>query len=271
MKFNGSYSVENECTSSEQELKRLEVQTLLSWEKESDLLQLYGMNNKAHLLEVGSGPGFVTNKIQQKWPLAKLTALEIDAEMINRSKQNCSNPEKIHFLNGSVYEIQLENDSVDIVFARFVFQHIDNLDLAIIEIHRVLKPGGKLVVSEIDPELWGRVYPYEPGMEYINHKYALEQGKKGGDRFVVRKLVPKFRNFNFKKIRTDVFSYDSDELGLDLFLPQINPDRYEPLLFKGIITEFEYAAVRASYNRFIENENAYILLLGIINCCEKSE
>ncbi len=271
MKFNGSYSVENECTSTEQELKRLEIQTQLSWAKEADLLQLYGMNNDAHLLEVGSGPGYVTNKIQQKWPLAKLTALEIDSEMINHAKQNCSNPGSIHFLNGSVYDIQLENDSVDIVFARFVFQHINNLDAAISEIHRVLKPGGKLVVSEIDPELWGRVYPYEPGMEDINHKYAFEQEKKGGDRFVIRKLVAKYKKFNFEKIRTDVFSYDSDEQGLDLFFPQISPDRYEPLLLKGIITEFEYAAIIASYNRFIENENAYILLLGIINCCEKSK
>jgi hypothetical protein len=132
-----------------------------------------------------------------------------------------------------------------------------------------LKPGGKLIISEIDPELWGRVYPYETGLEHIYQKHAGEQQRHGGDRFVVRKLPVKMKECKFQKIRTDVFSYDSIESDLSLFVPQISPERYEPLLRKGIINEIDYALIQAAYNRFIVNREAYVMLLGVLMCGEK--
>lgn len=269
MKFNGSYSVENESSSVENELERLKIQALLSWSKEADMLTIYGMNNNTHLLEVGSGPGYVSNLIQKKWPNAKLTTLEIDDQMIHHAKTNVEQPERVKFMEGSIDAIPMDNASVDIVFARFVFQHIEDIDLALKEIYRVLKPGGKLVISEVDPELWGRVSPYEAGLEHLYQKYAYEQAKKGGDRFVVRRLGKMMKDAGLSAIRTDVFSYDSDELDLELFLPQISPERYTPLLEKGIINELEYAHIQAAFNRFLNSSHPYVLLLGVLICGQK--
>lgn len=270
MKFTSSYSIYNESASPQKELERLSVQSTLSWSKEAELMTIYGVNSDSYLVEIGSGPGYVSKEILNSWPSLRLTAIEIDPEMITLSKRHLTD-NRLNYICASATQLPLPNDSVDFVLFRFTLQHISNLNLALEEAYRILKPSGKIIITELDPELWGRVYPVEHGLENIYRKHGEEQAKNGGDKLVTRKLIQLLRDTNFKSIRSDMYSYDSEELGLDLFLPQISPERYEPLLDKGIIDPMEYAKVLSAYYRFIEDPNAYVMLLGLMLCAQKKQ
>lgn len=54
------------------------------------------------------------------------------------------------FHQGSVMEMPLANESFDNVVAMEVFEHIDNVDKGLDEVHRILKPGGVFVMSTPD-------------------------------------------------------------------------------------------------------------------------
>jgi SAM-dependent methyltransferase len=47
---------------------------------------------------------------------------------------------------------QLASESVDVAFSRSVMEHLDNPDLTLREIHRVLRPGGKYIA--LTPSFW---------------------------------------------------------------------------------------------------------------------
>lgn len=49
----------------------------MGWEKEFRNLQWYGLRSGMSVLEVGSGPGFVTEQLVHSLPGSEVTALEI--------------------------------------------------------------------------------------------------------------------------------------------------------------------------------------------------
>lgn len=269
MKYFGSYSVENESISELEEIDRLATQALLSWQKEAELMTIYGLKSGVNLLEVGSGPGFVSKQILDTWADLNLTMLEADPNMIIRAKTHLEGYEGI-FIENFIETNHLESNQFDFVFARLVLQHLVSPLTAIKEIYRLLKPNGKIIISDVDSNFWGTVQPYQSGLEHIYQKYAIEQAKSGGNRLNVSQISGMLKASNFKNVRTDIFSYNSDELGLTPFLPQIRPERYDSLLRKGIINEMEYAHLYASYQRLIDDPKVFVLLMGIMACGEKS-
>ena len=56
------------------------------------------------------------------------------------------------FVQGSVYKLPFEDNSFDLIFCSEVLEHLDDYHLALDEIHRVLKPGGKFLPSV--PSFW---------------------------------------------------------------------------------------------------------------------
>lgn len=269
MKYFGSYSVTNESTLEAQEIDRLEVQARLSWKKEAELMTIYGLKSGMNLLEVGSGPGFVSRQILDTWENLNLSMLEADAEMIARANTYLAGYKGI-FIEDFLETNHLAANQYDVIFARLVLQHVASPLVAIKEMYRLLKPKGKLIISDVDANFWGTVQPYQSGLEHIYQKYAMEQIRNGGNRLNVGQISGMLKDSNFKNVRTDIFSYNSDELGLTSFLPQIRPERYDSLLRKGIINEMEYAHLYASYQRLIDDPKVFILLMGIMACGEKS-
>lgn len=91
--------------------------------------------------------------------------------------------------------IPFNNESVDIVFASHVLEHVERDDLAIAEIHRVLKPGGFAVlpvpiVAELTIEY--------PGADPLEDNHVRAPGLDYFDRF--RKVFDRvvlFDSFSF--------------------------------------------------------------------------
>ena len=95
------------------------------------------------LLELGSGGCEFINAITA----AKKIAIDCNPEVENRAASNvrCIIADLVEGLG------QLENDSVDCVMASNVFEHLPDKDVlyrCLSESHRVLKPGGRLIVMQ---------------------------------------------------------------------------------------------------------------------------
>ncbi|MBB6444292.1 class I SAM-dependent methyltransferase [Bacillus benzoevorans] len=98
------------------------------------------------VMELGSGTGI-------NFPLYKdvenVTAIEPNPYMIQRSlnkKEKASVP--ITVLQQSAEELPFSDHSFDTVIATLVFCTIPNVEQALQEVHRVCKPGGKILLFE---------------------------------------------------------------------------------------------------------------------------
>ncbi|WP_085523718.1 class I SAM-dependent methyltransferase [Tuberibacillus sp. Marseille-P3662] len=99
-----------------------------------------------HVLEIGSGTGVNFPYYLQP---CHVTAIEPNPEMINNSLDNINNslvPIDIHL--GKAEELPYKDNSFDTVVATLVFCTIPDPQKALDDIHRVLKPGGSLVLFE---------------------------------------------------------------------------------------------------------------------------
>jgi len=119
-----------------------------------NLLQSSGMIDaeERRAIEIGCGEGFSTERLHEMLPESvRMSASEFVAELVPRAQKR--NPE-IAVIQESVYDLTHEDASFDLVFLLEVMEHLDYPEKALQEIHRVLKPGGVLIVGVPREPLW---------------------------------------------------------------------------------------------------------------------
>lgn len=266
-----SYKFDSEHRDPAQELERLRAQTLLSWEREARLLTWLGLRDGMHILELGSGPGFVTEKLLKLLPNSQITCLDSDAEMVQRATVYLKDKSdgRVTFHHASVLEMGLLTNTYDFAIARYLFQHLNQPVQAAKETWHVLKTGGKLAIIDIDASLWGIVEPSFPQLQGIYAKSG--QANRGGNRRIGRQLWRILQEAGYHQPELEAFVYHSDAQGLEPFLPQMAPDRLLRAVTLQQITPQEFALAHTLYRQFCESPSAYVLMIGLIACGEKRE
>ena len=98
------------------------------------------------VLEVGCGTGHWTEFLVGKG--YRVLGLDASAKMLDVARAR--NLPGCEFLFASAEAIPLPDHSVDLVVAIAVFEFIENHNLALAEVHRVLKPGGYFLLGAIN-------------------------------------------------------------------------------------------------------------------------
>ena len=105
------------------------------------------------VLEVGAGSGITTEFIHKKFPQANITATDYDPDQVEEAKERLADT-GIAVQQADATQLSFADSSFDACFAILVFHHIDHFPQAIGEILRVLKPGGKFYVLDIQSKFW---------------------------------------------------------------------------------------------------------------------
>jgi SAM-dependent methyltransferase len=97
------------------------------------------------VLEIGLGEGAESEQLIRRG--ASWSGLDLTQESVDRVRARLTlrNLPHVDLRCGSALSIPWPDDSFDIVFSHGVLHHIPDIHRAQSEIHRVLKPGGKLV------------------------------------------------------------------------------------------------------------------------------
>lgn len=259
----GSYDPRAEDPALAAEVDRLEAQAAVSWAKELAALRSVGLADGGRILEVGAGSGAITERLCDALPAAAIAALEPDPELRHIARKRLDGG-RVEYVAGSVDRIPLPRGSVDFALARLVFQHVPEPVGAAREIRRVLAPGGRLAVVDVDGELWGMAQPRFPELSAIHAKAWAENARRGGDRMIGRRLWRILRAAGFDDVALQPFAYHSDELGLDPFDALMNPARLRPLVETEVIGLEEYRRAMAGYQRFRADPDAFVLMLGLV-------
>src|SRR5687768_14439895 len=102
-----------------------------------------------HILEVGCGMGFDTLEFLKRG--VRVTATDLTQAAVDIAKRHFEvagyRPEAVH--TADVLDLAFPDNTFDGVWACGVVHHTGNTAKAIREIHRVLKPGGRAMISHI--------------------------------------------------------------------------------------------------------------------------
>lgn len=271
MSASGSYDLHSAHRDADTEIRRLAAQARSGWEKEARLLAWFGLQDGMSVLEVGSGPGFITGQLLELLPTSPLTCVEVDRTLLDQAEHYLQDKDRarVQLVEGSVMATGLEANQFDFAYARFLFQHLADPLGAAQELWRVLKPGGKLVILDIDDGLFGLFAPPIPEFAKVLETFGAAQAARGGNRMIGRNLWRILKTANFANVEVEVVASDSSTRGVASYLQHIDPERMQSLVKLGLLTEAELTQYSDALKTFLATPDAYTLWLSFMVCGEK--
>jgi ubiquinone/menaquinone biosynthesis C-methylase UbiE len=111
----------------------------------------------------------------------------------------------VEFLVCGGADLPLPDESVDLVTARLLFQHVGEPIAIMSEALRVLRPGGRVVTYDVDDGLATTWPPESTETALLDMAYAAMQASYGGDREIGRKLPHLFAESGFTVEQIQLF------------------------------------------------------------------
>ena len=131
------------------------------------------------VLDVGCGPGTITVDLARRVAPGRVLGLDVSADPLDEARALAAREGvAVEFAVGDVYALDLPDDSVDVVHAHQVLQHLTDPVAGLREMARVCRPGGVLAVRDVDYAtfVW---FPDDAGLDRwleLYHRVARHNG-----------------------------------------------------------------------------------------------
>jgi arsenite methyltransferase len=110
-----------------------------------------GLASGERVLDVGCGPGFyVAELLAQVGPDGSAVGLDNSQPMLAIAAHRCTGHDNVAFHEADATSLPVEDASFDAALSVQVLEYVADVPAALAEMYRALRPGGRLVVWDVD-------------------------------------------------------------------------------------------------------------------------
>lgn len=161
--------------------------------------------NPGHVLDVATGTGDLALEIQKRCPGARVLGTDFCLEMLTHATEGGVQETQVE----DAMNLSFEDSTFDVVTAAFGLRNMENWQMALREMGRVIKPGGNLLVLDFSQPRGFLKKPYGLYLNKILPKVAgLLTGQGGAYQYLAgsigefpygEKMIELFKNADFQE------------------------------------------------------------------------
>ena len=150
----------------------------------------YIKQKPATVLDVGSGTGWGTRQLGERYPTAQIVALDMAIGMLHAARGTSSWWSKLFsgkatpYVCGDMEALPVKSNSMDMVWSNFALQWCNDLPATFVELQRVLKVDGLLMFSTFGPDTLKELRSAFQGVDGHNHLNRFADMHDIGDMLV---------------------------------------------------------------------------------------
>lgn len=263
-----SYNLKHISGHQQTEIDRLQAQVQLFWENELKHYKEYGLQDTMKVVELGSGPGFLTEKLLHEFPGLDITCVEIDPSLVEYAGERLkkSYRRQCRIVNASIMNTGLIENTYDFSITRLLIEHVMDPVAAAREVHRILKPGGKAVFIDNDFEMHLMTYPVIPELRELYEAYSHARHVEGGNPRIGRELPTILKKAGFSNINFEIIAAHNEIVGDDIFFKSQGVGIASKLVQDGFLSSKLLGKISLQWRNIVRNKDHAIvrqLYMGI--------
>lgn len=195
---------------SSEEQDRLRTQAEFA---EFTIYQDINFSEVSKLLEIGCGVGAQSEILLRRFPKLELTSVDLNEKQLDAAKAYMKNqpidPARYSIKKMDAQNLDFESNSFDAAFLCWVLEHVPEPSRVLAEARRVIKPGGKIVITEVMNSSFF-LEPYSPNTWKCWMAYNDFQYENAGDPFIGAKLGNLLLASGYRDVKTTVKTWHLD-------------------------------------------------------------
>jgi ubiquinone/menaquinone biosynthesis C-methylase UbiE len=122
---------------------------------QSSLISLLNIKENMNFLDIGCGTGWAIGQVAKLVDYkGSFYGVDLSPRMIEKAKENFKDRTNFHFIQSNAESIPLNDNFFDNIICTNSFHHYLHPEMAMNEIHRILRTGGKIYILDPTADIW---------------------------------------------------------------------------------------------------------------------
>lgn len=173
-----------------------------------------GVQRGDRVLDVGCGPGFyISELLERVGPEGSVVGVDVSADMLAVAAERAEAHPNAEFHQAPATTLPVASESIDRTVCVQVLEYVEDVPGALREMHRVLCPGGRLVLWDVD---WATV------SWHANNHGLMRRALAAFDKHLVHPSLPQtlnahLREAGFENVEMEAHAFATNELIPDAY------------------------------------------------------